>query len=140
MNLLLASNAGAQEYRVKGGTQQISENLLKEIGEENVLFEHPVLTINQVKMTFQCFQTLKRIRMFHSKKTSKDTNSPHPLIFFFPPTQQTRGILFQFVLTKEEEFLDIKNNFFYLFFFHRNQTRLRLCAPTAAVSPATGSS
>ncbi len=62
MNLLLASNAGAQEYRVKGGTQQISENLLKEIGEENVLFEHPVLTINQVKMTFQCFQTLKPIR------------------------------------------------------------------------------
>ena len=48
MNLLLASNAGAQEYRVKGGTQQISENLFKEIGEENVLFDHPVLTINQV--------------------------------------------------------------------------------------------
>jgi hypothetical protein len=48
MNLLVASDAGAQEYRVKGGTQQISKNLFKDIGEENVLFKHPVLTIDQV--------------------------------------------------------------------------------------------
>ena len=82
MNLLLASNAGAQEYRVKGGTQQISENLLKEIGEENVLFDHPVLTINQVKMTVQCFQTLKRIRMFHSKKHQR-TPIHHIHLFSF---------------------------------------------------------
>lgn len=50
MNLLVASNAGAQEFRVKGGTQQISENLFREIGEKNVLFEHPVLTIDQVRL------------------------------------------------------------------------------------------
>ena len=37
MNLLVASDSGAQEYRVKGGTQQISHNLLKEIGDQNVL-------------------------------------------------------------------------------------------------------
>ena len=49
MNLLLASNAGAQEYRVKGGTQQISENLFKEIdGSNNVLFDHAVENIKQV--------------------------------------------------------------------------------------------
>ena len=48
MNLLLASNAGAQEYRVKGGTQQISENLFKEIdGSNNVLFDHAVENIKQ---------------------------------------------------------------------------------------------
>ena len=51
MNLLVANNAGAQEYRVKGGTQQISENLFKDVGgEKNVLFEHPVLAINQVSI------------------------------------------------------------------------------------------
>ena len=48
MNLLVTSNAGAQEYRVKGGTQQISENLFKEIsGSDNVIFDHAVVNIKQ---------------------------------------------------------------------------------------------
>jgi hypothetical protein len=50
MNLLVASNAGAQEFRVKGGTQQISVNLHREVGHDNVLFDHPVVSIKQVRL------------------------------------------------------------------------------------------
>ena len=140
MNLLLASNAGAQEYRVKGGTQQISENLLKEIGEENVLFDHPVLTINQVKMTVHCFQTLKRIRMFHSKKHQR-TPIHHIHFFLFSSNSTDPRNIILICFNKRRRISGLKKtNFFYLFFFHRNRTRLRSCAPTAAALPATGSS
>ncbi|GAB6020412.1 hypothetical protein CHUAL_003112 [Chamberlinius hualienensis] len=47
MKLLEDTNGGAQEFRVKGGTQQISEKLVKLIGIENVRVSTPVKGIYQ---------------------------------------------------------------------------------------------
>ncbi len=49
MNLLLAEKGAAQEFRVKGGTQEISVKLAEKIGEENVLFDRQVIKIEDVE-------------------------------------------------------------------------------------------
>ncbi len=47
MNLFLVENQGAQEFRVKGGTQQIAFKLTDRIGKENVFLDHAVTKIDQ---------------------------------------------------------------------------------------------
>ncbi|XP_046437398.1 probable flavin-containing monoamine oxidase A [Daphnia pulex] len=47
MKLLMATENGAQELRVKGGTQQISEILADRIGRKNIHLEQPVASISQ---------------------------------------------------------------------------------------------
>ncbi len=48
MKLLLAEPGAAQEFRVKGGTQDISIKLAEAVGEENVLFDKEVVKIEEV--------------------------------------------------------------------------------------------
>lgn len=52
MNLFLVDNEAAQEFRVKGGTQQFSLNLVERIGQDKVLLGHAVKTIKQKDEAF----------------------------------------------------------------------------------------
>ncbi len=47
MNLLLVENHSAQEYRVKGGAQNISRKLAEKIGSEKVLLCYQAVKIEQ---------------------------------------------------------------------------------------------
>ena len=47
MNLLLVENQSAQEYRVKGGSQRISQKLVSKIGPHRVLLKHAATKIDQ---------------------------------------------------------------------------------------------
>ncbi|XP_047502398.1 probable flavin-containing monoamine oxidase A [Penaeus chinensis] len=49
MKLLEAKKETAQEARVKGGTQQISQLLAKSLGDEIVFLSHPVVRVDQTK-------------------------------------------------------------------------------------------
>ncbi|PIK56469.1 putative flavin-containing monoamine oxidase A [Apostichopus japonicus] len=50
-NLFEADNGGAQEWKVKGGLQQVSELLTDKIGKENVILSEPVKIIDQTEET-----------------------------------------------------------------------------------------
>ena len=47
MNLLLVENQSAQEFRVKGGSQRISQKLVSKIGPHRVLLKHAATKIDQ---------------------------------------------------------------------------------------------
>ena len=47
MNLLLVENQSAQEFRVKGGSQRISQKLVSKIGPHRVLLKHAANKIEQ---------------------------------------------------------------------------------------------
>ena len=47
MNLLLVENQSAQEFRVKGGSQRISQKLVSKIGPHRVLLKHTATKIDQ---------------------------------------------------------------------------------------------
>ena len=47
MNLLLVENQSAQEFRVKGGSQRISQKLVSKIGPHRVLLKHTATKIEQ---------------------------------------------------------------------------------------------
>ncbi|XP_061118056.1 probable flavin-containing monoamine oxidase A [Conger conger] len=53
--LLGTESGSAQEFRVKGGTQQLSEKLADQIGRENVLLGSAVTAIEQVRTATQSF-------------------------------------------------------------------------------------
>ena len=57
MNLLLVENQGAQEFRMKGGSQKIAQKLVTKIGPHRVLLNHEAIEIDQTgdrpKVLFQ---------------------------------------------------------------------------------------
>jgi monoamine oxidase len=54
MKLLVVENQSAQEFRVKGGTQQFSFKLQERIGAEKVLLNHVVQSIEQNDQGVRC--------------------------------------------------------------------------------------
>ena len=53
MNLLLVENQSAQEFRVKGGSQRISQKLVSKIGPHRVLLKHAATKIEQTVVLVQ---------------------------------------------------------------------------------------
>ena len=49
MNLFLVENHSAQEYRLKGGSQQISQKLVEKIGHDKLMLSHQAVKIEQKK-------------------------------------------------------------------------------------------
>ncbi|XP_057367268.1 probable flavin-containing monoamine oxidase A isoform X1 [Daphnia carinata] len=93
MKLLLATENGAQELRVKGGTQQISEILADRIGRENVQLNQPVSAIYQDQTEFITVHTLTG-KIFRARHviTSIPPNCV-TRIQFSPPLSEDRKLL-----------------------------------------------
>ncbi|CAG0898091.1 unnamed protein product [Cyprideis torosa] len=94
MRLFQANEFGAQEYKIKGGTQQICELLADQIGRENVLLNHFVSCIKQSKESVEV--RTKDGKVFSSRYLIV-TIPPHriPFLQFDPPLPEVRRIMYE---------------------------------------------
>lgn len=94
MKILEAKEETAQEARVKGGTQQISQILAQRLGDEIVFLSHPVVRLDQTEENVKV--TTENGKMFEARRVIM-TAPPNMIIKmkFSPPLPPSKKLIYE---------------------------------------------